>query len=149
VQQGDSTPLHLSFPLLGTEDTVCVPVFCAVMYLTLQEEAVAKYGADGLDVYKSTFVNMFYTLWDVRACACRSFHVCGHVDVYRDCQSVAQCLPSVAHQYRCSLRHAMPCHAMPCQACCCTMPCLLLYRAMPVFMPGSRGQAQDIHEGDF
>jgi hypothetical protein len=29
-----------------------------------------------------------------------------------------------------------------------TMLCLLLYRAMPVVMPGSRGQAQDIYEGD-
>jgi hypothetical protein len=31
-----------------------------------QAEAVAKYGVEGLDVYTSTFVNMFYTLWDVR-----------------------------------------------------------------------------------
>ena len=27
---------------------------------------MAKYGVEGLDVYTSTFVNMFYTLWDVR-----------------------------------------------------------------------------------
>jgi hypothetical protein len=95
-------------------------VFCTVVYLTLQEEAVAKYGADGLDVYKSTFVNMFYTLWDVRACVCRSCHVCGHVDVHPDCQSVAQCLHCVAYPDRSSHHHAMPCHA-----CCCTVPCPL------------------------
>jgi hypothetical protein len=43
-----------------------------------QAAAVALYGADNLDIYTSTFVNMKYGLWQVGSCVCSMCVVVWH-----------------------------------------------------------------------